>query len=98
MTREKVKDFIEGSTYSDYGKHEPLVNMSCVFEDDNGDTEVIFTVPIDWLCRYMTGLYGSPWEWPDVKKWLDTEYTSDDSRAVLDQAVLEDKVVFYSID
>ena len=105
MMSEAVKD------YKDYGKHELLVNLSCVYEDEHDDSEieVIFAVPVKLVWLYVQVNTG--WEqlsekakngWKDVnyervKDFLDNTYTSEDSQQILEKAILENEIAFYVI-
>ena len=92
MMSEAVKN------YKDYGKHELLVNLSCVYENVSELVEVIFAVPIEWLRKYMTD--NDPekfWSIPMVNDWLDNKYTSEDSQQILEKAILENEIAFYVV-
>ena len=94
MKRSEIFDWLNNSEDGyDYGKHEFLVSLTCVFEDDEGDTEITFAVPVTWLIRVM--------EFSDemyLHSWLMNEYTSDDSQYVLERAIQENKIAFWRIN
>ena len=93
MMSEAVKN------YKDYGKHEPLVNLSFVYEDerDGNEIEVVFAVPEGWLCNYKSEENGREWDADDLRDWLCNTYTSEDSQQILENAILENEVAFYVI-
>jgi hypothetical protein len=91
MMSEAVKN------YKDYGKHELLVNLSCVYEDNSESVEVIFAVPEEWLLDYMTNLTKTMWSWLSIHDWLENEYTSEDSQQILEKAILENEIAFYVV-
>lgn len=96
MTREEVLDLLNGSDEKyDYGKHRLLVNLTCVFESDEGETEVTFAVPTDWVLETLQKY--PEWSWNDLHKWLDSEYTSEESQYILEQAVFENQLAFWRI-
>lgn len=91
MMSEAVKN------YKNYDKHELLVNLSCVYEDDSESAEVIFAVPEEWLLDYMTNLTKTMWSWLSIRGWLENESTSEDSQQILEKAILENEVAFFVI-
>ena len=54
MKKEEVVNWLNGCTDNyDYSKHRLLVNLTCVFEDDDGETEVTFAVPTEWILQTL---------------------------------------------
>ena len=64
-----------------------FVKLCRVFEDDDGCTELVFSVPIR-LVKEHTGLDSLD----KITYWLENEYTSDDSQAILENAIIEDLI------
>ena len=96
MNRAEVFDLLDGSTDEyDYGKHELLINMTCVFESDVDETEVTFAVPSDFVLETIKQ-YPS-WSWSDLHKWLENEYTSQESQQILEEAILHHKLAFWKV-
>ena len=96
MTYEELKETMEQTKFDSYGKHELLVHLVYVYEDNEGnETELIFAVPYCWLTKKLQA--ESTESLFDVSKWLDSEYTSDDSQYILEQAILENKVAFWKL-
>ena len=96
MTRNEVMDWLNNSEDGyDYSKHELLVNLTCVFESDDGETEVTFAVPVYWILETLEEY--PKWGWIDLQKWLDSEYTSEDSQYILEKAIQENKIAFWKI-
>ena len=103
MTKTDFETELEKVRYFDYGKHKPLVNLSCLIpaetEEIDGkieildeECEIIFAVPCDWLVNQRDET------WQNVKDWLDNEYTSEESQIVLENAIKENKVAFWKIN
>ena len=93
MNRENVELLMRGTEthYIEFSKHEPLIGLACVFEDEEGDTELTYAVPELWLLNLMKFK-----RLKDLRDWLKNEYTSDESRQVLGEAILHNKVAFYN--
>ena len=102
-----IVSLLKESKYTEYGRHDLLISLSCIFEnqkaledvDWESDFEITFAVPIYWLESYMiekTGNYA--WGYGNIQMWLQKKYTSEDSQTILEKAVLENKVAFYFID
>lgn len=107
MEYNNIISLLKESRYTEYGKHKPLINLSCVYEnqqslenvDWESDFEIIFAVPINWLVAYKNEESKDYlWGEGDVRGWLQEKYTSEDSQEILEKAVLENKVAFYFID
>lgn len=67
-----------------------VVQLNVVFEDDDGDTEVMFAVPVSYAKKV--------WDIQEDERFWDfveNEYTSDDSQLVLDNGI-NDRVVQYT--
>ncbi|MCQ2086485.1 MAG: hypothetical protein MJZ37_00215 [Bacilli bacterium] len=71
--------------------HEPLVALSCLtYEEDETEEEFTFTVPIEWLIRYMDSQSGKRyWDWEKVQHWLQHRYTYEDSKPIFDEAIMD---------
>jgi hypothetical protein len=93
MTREELSNWLHNAEDSfDYSSHEPLINLSCVFENDIDEFEVVFAVPMYWLLEELN--FGTLSE---LRYWLCNEYTSEDSKNVMDMAIPESKIAFWKI-
>lgn len=88
-----------GNTKYNYGNHELLVNMSCVFDDYEPDGfEITFAVPIDWLVNWLEWAdNGNEWNREKVLAWLNNEYTSEDSEKILVDAITKNKIAFWKL-
>lgn len=84
--------------YRNFGEHEKLVGLTCVFECDDYCTEVSYAVPIHWLLNHLTKLDKEEWDWQRLQNWLQNEYTSEDSESILRYAITENQVVFYRVE
>lgn len=66
MCFEDIEEMMSRAKYDDYGNHELLVSLSCVFEctsrHDGGEyqTEVLFAVPVKSVWIYLQSQTG--WE------------------------------------
>ena len=97
MTKNEICDWLFKSEDGyDYSDHRLLVNLTCVFEDDNEETEVTFAVPFVFVLQCIHKF--SEWQWEDLKKWLENEYTSEDSQEILEQAILQNQIAFWKIN
>ena len=98
MTRDEIENYLDGSEKEyDHSKHELLVDLTCVYECDEGDTEVVFVVPIEWLLNFVKTEWNENWNWKRLQKWLLCEYTSEESSDILDKAVEEKQLVSWRI-
>ena len=107
MDYNNIISLLKESRYTEYGKHKPLISLSCVYENQKSleevgqesDFEITFAVPIDWLVA-LKNEESKDYIWGegDVRGWLQEKYTSEDSQVILEKAVLENKVAFYFID
>ena len=98
MTRKEraydhIQPIIRGSKHTDSFDYKPekvghiFVRMAVVFEDDDGDSELVFSVPVSYVKNYL--------ETEDLNKvyeFMENEYTSEDSRAILDKAWTDGEV------
>lgn len=93
MTRKEVEEMMSGTveTYPDFAEHETLVGLTVIYEDDEGDTELTYAVPQFWL-QNVTGHQTAK----GLRNWLKYTYTSDESKQILEKAILFNKVVFYN--
>ena len=107
MDYSNIVSMLKESRYTEYGRHDLLISMSCVYEyhesleevDLETDFEIIFAVPIDWLVALKNEESKDYlWGQGDVRGWLQEKYTSEDSQAILEKAVLEHKVAFWKIN
>lgn len=80
------------------GEHELLHALTFGNDDEYGDwDEIVFTVPAEWLRRYMQELTGEKWTLESLREWLCNEYTSEDSTQIFDRALLEQQLVTMNI-
>ena len=99
MNLQTAKKILNDNPYTAYAKHDLLFSMSVIFEDDDGDTEIVFAVPADWLLTWMyKNTNQKKITLAYVQEWLCNEYTSEDSEQILEEAALNNKVAFYFID
>ena len=99
MTRKEISEMLTeaGGRFARHAEHNPLVSITCVYEDEaygSGETEVVFAVPIGWLTQKMSGIQPGHWNWGRLHGWLCNEYTSDDSRQILEDALAENMIAF----
>jgi hypothetical protein len=64
-----------------------FVRMTCVFEDDDGDSEIVFSVPVSYVKEYL-----DTEDLNEVYEFMENEYTSEDSQAILDKAWIDGEV------
>ena len=62
------------------------VRLSTVYEDDDGNTELVFLVPIKTV-EEVTSYKGE-----ELKNWLENEYTSEDSLEIFEVALVTGQV------
>ena len=98
MDFEFAEKLLKENNYSAYGRHDLLFSMSCIFEEEDADIEVVFAVPATFLRDWLFDTTGIRWTFNRVQKWLQESYTSEDSEAVLVKAALENKIAFYFVD
>lgn len=98
MDFEYTEKLLKNNSYSAYSRHDLLFSMSCIFEEDDADIEIIFAVPADFLQSWMMHETGKYWTFEELQKWLQGKYTSSDSEDILEKAALQNKVAFYDID
>ena len=63
-----------------------FVKLNIVYDDEDGNIELSFFVPISFVMEY-TGYQGM-----QLEDWLEEEYDSDDSQAIFDNAILKNMV------
>ena len=94
MTKTELNELLVNTDKKfDYSQHDLLVHLTCVFENEDEEFEVTFAVPLYWTLE-QTGFNT----WGRLQHWLQNEYTSDDSKAILDTAILENKIAFWKIN
>lgn len=64
-----------------------FVRMTCVFEDDDGCSEIVFSVPISYVKKHL----GTE-DLNKVYEFMENEYTSEDSQAILEKAWIDGEV------
>ena len=101
--RERILKEVAEAKYQDYEKHRDLISF-CVCDgyfDYNSDTdeeeesdfnEVIVVVEKDWLFNLIKRIENLRTN-DEVLKFLQEEYTSDDSSTWYEEAILAHKVV-----
>lgn len=101
--RERILKEVAEAKYQDYEKHRDLISF-CVCDgyfDYNADTdeeeesdfdEVIVVVEKDWLFNLIKRIENLRTN-DEVLKFLQEEYTSDDSSTWYEEAILAHKVV-----
>lgn len=99
MNLTTAKWLLYDNPYTAYAKHDLLFSLSVIFEEDDGDTEIVFAVPAEWLLSWLYKRTDKKKMClTDVQEWLCNEYTSEDSEQILEEAALNNKVAFYLID
>ena len=98
MDFEDAEKLLKDNNYCAYGRHDLLFSLSCVFEEDDADIEIIFAVPADFLQSWIMHNTGKYWTFEEIQKWLQEKYTSEDSMDILKKAALQNKIAFYDID
>jgi len=91
-TRRKIKKMVSERCYVEFGEHKDLKGLCCCGEDFGEPHEVdfeelVFIVPLDWLMNY-TEMSNE-----ELTRWLNEEYTGEDSKPIFDQALRERKIV-----
>lgn len=64
-----------------------FVRMTCVFEYDDGCSEIVFSVPVFYVKKHL----GTE-DLNKVYKFMENEYTSEDSQAILEKAWTDGEV------
>lgn len=98
MDFEDAEKLLKDNNYCAYGRHDLLFSLSCLFEEDDADIEIVFAVPADFLQSWMMHETGKYWTFEEIQKWLQEKYISEDSEDILEKAALQNKVAFYDID
>lgn len=112
MTKEEMQNLYEKGS-KPIGEHEPLFAL-CIEADDGDDradwSEAVFTVPCKWLKDLLRLNYSIESGYPDtldangditeqtVREWLRSEYNSEDSYWIFEQAADADQLVTFQID
>ena len=100
--KQRILDRYLANRSLDFGLHNELLALSCdaatlTSEDEDPDTfgceEVVFAVEKDWLITHLNRTTNEYWTADKVKKWLKTEYTSEDSSAIFKTAITQRAVV-----
>lgn len=94
-----LKSYLENRS-PDFSLHNELLALSCCGEylTENEDEEfefeeVLFAVERDWLITHLNRTTNEYWTADKVKKWLKTEYTSEDAAAIFKAAILQKAVI-----
>ena len=64
-----------------------FVRMTCVIEDDDGCSEIVFSVPVSYVKEHI----GTE-DLNKVYEFMENEYTSEDSQAILEKAWIDGEV------
>jgi hypothetical protein len=64
-----------------------FIRMTCVFEDEDGDSEIVFSVPVFYVKKHL----GTE-DLNRVYEFMENEYTSEDSQAILEKAWTDGEV------
>nr|DAJ86339.1 MAG TPA: hypothetical protein [Bacteriophage sp.] len=102
--RERILKEVENANYVDFSKHKDLIAF-CIcdgffgwnpvtYEEEEADfNELIVVVEKDWLFNHIKMGNRNIVTDEDARKFLQEEYTSDDSSEWYDAAIMENKVV-----
>ena len=99
--KQRIWDRYKENCSLDFHLHNELLALSCSPEDlaEDGDSEncgsdeILFAVERDWLITHLNRTTNEYWTADKVKKWLKTEYTSDDSAAIFEAAIQQRAIV-----
>lgn len=102
--RERILKEVENANYVDFSKHKDLIafcacdeffgwNPVTCEEEETDFNELIVVVEKDWLFNHIKMGNRDIVTDEDVRKFLQEEYTSDDSGEWYDVAIMENKVV-----
>lgn len=99
--KQRIWDRYKENCSPDFRLHNELLALSCDPEDlaSDGDPEtcgfeeLLFAVEKDWLVTYLNRTTNEYWTADKVKKWLKTEYTSEESSAIFKAALLQRAVI-----
>ena len=100
--KQRILDRYLENRSPDFGLHNELLALSCdaatlTSESEDpvtfGCEEVVFAVEKDWLITHLNRITNEYWTADKVKKWLKTEYTSEDSSAIFEAAILQKAVM-----
>lgn len=103
--RKSILELWEENPYLEYGSHDKLVALVLCpdpyCEDYMYDyNEIIYTVPVGWLLNWLT-LHDnnrSGWREGEMFKWLQEEYTSEESEQIFNDAMKDQKIVTLNFD
>lgn len=94
-SREDIKNLVSKNTYSRYGEYEDLKAL-CILpfaEDEEFFSpdyrELIFIVPTKWLRKIVKERF----EVNDLELWLKTEYTTEESEMIFEEALEQRQIV-----
>ena len=88
---ENYKQMLRETPYANYQEHRDLIFMHCSFEDEYGEEEITFIVEKEYVVNYAKESYDI--EPIDFQEWIKSEYTSDESEWILQDGILEGKVL-----
>ena len=99
--KQRIWDRYQKNRSTDFHLHNELLALCCCREslEERGDVEeygfeeVIFAVEKDWLITHLNRTTNEYWTADKVKKWLKTEYTSDDSAVIFEEAISQRAVM-----
>jgi len=94
MKKNKLIDIVTRQ-YDHKNLYKKLRTLLVLGEESDNFKQMAFTVPNKWLKKRVPKVMRNGLS---IKKWLRTEYISEDSMAIFDDAVLERKVVSISFD
>ena len=101
--RERILKEVAKTNYMDFDKHRDLIsfcvcnecfeyNIDTNEEDESDFNELIVIVEKDWLFNLIKRNYDFRTD-DEVLKFLQEEYTSDDSNTWYEEAILANKIV-----
>lgn len=99
--KQRIWERYKKNSSPDFCLHNELLALSCSPEDlaSDGDPEtcgfeeVLFAVEKDWLVTYLNRTTNEYWTADKVKKWLKTEYTSEESSTIFKVAIQQKAVI-----
>lgn len=95
-----IREWEDNFSPLELGEHANLIAL--VVMPDAGDDEcdykeIIFTVPTQWLLGWLWENDSDHWTEERMREWLKNEYTSEDSKEIFDDAMLERKVITLNV-
>lgn len=84
--------------YLNFGDHKKLLAL-CVTVDNYNEMpgydydEIIFTVPCEWLLNWLWENDNANWTEEKMIEWLQSEYTSEDSEEIFNDAMIAQQIV-----